>query len=138
MVDGKIGVAGLKLCHRGKRHQFTGRAGFDVDFLESGWIGEESGIGLQHDVVLIEPAVQSRDLPLAEAVIEGVVNCRRRDPSVVLNPSGIGAGALRSDIKQAAMPNQAPDDVVGMASNADARRRSGGADVRKINRRPVS
>ena len=99
VVHGKVGVARLKFGHGGKRNQFARRAGFDVDFLKGAWIGQEDGVGLQHDVVLVEPAVQRRDLPLAEGVIKGVVDRRRRntesgrriavDNDVGLQPAGL-------------------------------------------------
>ena len=54
--------------------------GHEVDVLEVGRAGLEARVHLQDHVVLVQLREDRRDLPLAEAVVEAVVDVLGRDP----------------------------------------------------------
>ena len=73
-------VVGLPKVSEGRQRHLRALAGDDVHALQG--IGRElvAGIDFQHHVILVQRPVDGRNLPLAESVIENVVNLRWRDP----------------------------------------------------------
>ena len=69
-------------AHVGERGQGDGAAlcGAQVDVLQVVGMLLEVGAHFQHHAVLVELGEHGRDLPLAEGVVEGVVQHLGRDP----------------------------------------------------------
>ncbi len=73
MIDRKIGVSGLELCHSRKRHELSA-GGFDEDLIQRIWVGQELGVRLQDHIMLVIALVERGDLTLTERVIQRAIN----------------------------------------------------------------
>src|SRR5208337_4445122 len=78
VIDRQESIGGLELGDGGQRNQ-NPIGGVDVNLVERRGVEQVLGLDLQNDVELVVLPVQDRDLPLAERVVESVVNGDGRD-----------------------------------------------------------